>query len=100
MVKTQIQLPDDLYRELKRVAAAKEWSLAETLRRGAEWVVATHPGAAVPTGASWRLPDPVNLDLLTDPFADPDWREDANLGSGAAALLAETLRQRANRLEA
>jgi len=100
MVKTQIQLPDALYHDLKRVAAAKEWSLAETLRRGAEWVVATHPGAALSPSTPWQLPEPVNLDLLTDPFADPDWREDANLGSGAAALLAEALRLRANRLEA
>ena len=30
MVKTQIQIPDDLYRDLKRLAKRKEWSLAET----------------------------------------------------------------------
>jgi hypothetical protein len=28
MIKTQIQLPDELYREAKRVARDREWSLA------------------------------------------------------------------------
>ena len=55
MVKIQIRLPDALYRDLKRLAAAREWSLAETLRRAAEQLLARHPqirGAA----ASWRPP--------------------------------------------
>ncbi|MCX6937502.1 MAG: antitoxin [Verrucomicrobia bacterium] len=99
MVKTQIQLPDELYRELKRVAAAKEWSLAETLRRGAEWVVATHPGAFHPSPTPWQLPAPIDLGLIADPFADPDWREDANLSAASASLIAEQLRARATRLE-
>jgi len=40
MIKTQIQLPEELHRDLKRLAEAKEWSLAETLRRGAELLLA------------------------------------------------------------
>ena len=55
MVKIQIRLPDALYRDLKRLAAAREWSLAETLRRAAEQLLARHPqvrGAAT----SWRPP--------------------------------------------
>ena len=43
MVKTQIQLPDAMYRDLKRLAATREWSLAETLRRAAEQLLARHP---------------------------------------------------------
>jgi len=54
MVKTQIQLPNDLYRELKRLAAAKEWSLAETLRRAAEQFLARHP--ASPVKSEWKPP--------------------------------------------
>ena len=55
MVKTQIQLPDALYRDLKRLAAAREWSLAETLRRAAEQLLARHP--VVPAqSAEWRPP--------------------------------------------
>ena len=54
MVKTQIQLPNDLYRELKRLADAKEWSLAETLRRAAEQFLARHP--ASPVASEWKPP--------------------------------------------
>ena len=56
MVKTQIQLPDVLYRDLKRLAAAKEWSLAETMRRAAEQFLARHPAAAVPSSPAWHPP--------------------------------------------
>ena len=54
VIKTQIQLPDDLYRSLKRVAAEKEWSLAETLRRGAEQLLQQFPEP--PPGAPPRVP--------------------------------------------
>lgn len=43
MIKTQIQIPDDLYRDLKRLAKRKEWSLAETLRRGGEQMLEIYP---------------------------------------------------------
>lgn len=36
MIKTQIQIPEDLYKDLKGLARRKEWSLAETLRRAGE----------------------------------------------------------------
>ncbi len=36
MIKTQIQIPEDLYNDLKGLAKRKEWSLAETLRRAGE----------------------------------------------------------------
>ena len=55
MIKTQIQLPDELYRDLKRLAEAKEWSLAETLRRAAEQFLARHPGS-VPGKTAWKPP--------------------------------------------
>lgn len=55
MVKTQIQLPDSLYRDLKRLAARKEWSLAETLRRAAEQFLARH-SASVPASSTWTPP--------------------------------------------
>jgi hypothetical protein len=40
--------------------------------------------------ATWRLDPPANTQLRADPFADPDWRGRANIGSGAAALLKPT----------
>ena len=55
MIRTQIQLPDELYRELKRLAEAKEWSLAETVRRAAEQFLARHPDPA-PAGSEWQPP--------------------------------------------
>jgi hypothetical protein len=54
MVKTQIQLPDSLYRDLKRLAEAREWSLAETVRRAAEQFLARHPGS--PSTSDWKPP--------------------------------------------
>ncbi len=60
MVKTQIQILDDLYRALKRVAAQKEWSLAEALRHGAEQLLqqfpAAQPGAPSLDPQSWQPP--------------------------------------------
>jgi hypothetical protein len=76
MTKTQIQLPDALYREAKRVAKEREISLAEVMRRGLEYITRVYPPMK-PTGTKskpWKLPDPLRLGLKKDPFADPDWR--------------------------
>ena len=76
MVKTQVQLPDHLYREGKRIAAEYEMSFADVVRRGLERVIPSFPprGAAE---APWSLPE-LDLGLTRDPFADPDWRERLN----------------------
>ena len=55
MVKTQVQFPDHLYREAKRVAAEYEMSFAEVVRRGVEEVIKAHPPGRLPA-AEWRLP--------------------------------------------
>jgi hypothetical protein len=55
MIKTQIQLPERLYRDLKRLAVAQEWSLAETLRRGAEFLLQLHPSQPL-TAHPWSPP--------------------------------------------
>jgi hypothetical protein len=89
MIKTQIQIPDDLFARAKRVAAQKEWSFAEIVRRGLEQMVLRHPEGSSSPSSGWRLPDAVDLGLDADPFADPNWREEANLGSGAARMVAE-----------
>jgi hypothetical protein len=45
MIKTQIQLPDRLCQEAKRVAQEREISFAEVLRRGVEYITrAYRPG--------------------------------------------------------
>ena len=88
MVKTQIQIPDELYRRVKRLAEAQEWTLAETLRRGAELLLASRPLPR--TSGRWTLQPPANTQLRVDPFADPAWRDDANLGTAASRLKRRT----------
>ncbi len=46
MVKTQVQLPDELYRKAKQIAKEREWSLAEVMRRGLEHMVRACPPAS------------------------------------------------------
>lgn len=80
MVRTQIQLPDALYRELKRLAAAKEWTLAETLRRACEHWLEIHSPDRLATSA-WQPPAPLSLGAFRS--GPENWRELANLGSRA-----------------
>ncbi|MDA0337182.1 MAG: antitoxin [bacterium] len=72
MTKTQIQIPDEMYQQAKRLASAQEWSLAELCRRGIEYMLSVYP--LHPTQASdWCFPEPIDLGDA-DPFTDPDWR--------------------------
>ncbi|MEM9479905.1 MAG: antitoxin [Verrucomicrobiota bacterium] len=54
MVKTQVQIPDELYQKAKAIAGAKEWSLAEVMRRGLEYMAETHP--VDKSTDDWSLP--------------------------------------------
>jgi hypothetical protein len=60
MVKTQVQLPDRLYREAKRVAAENEMSFAEVVRRGLEQFLQHYPSGRQPA-SDWRPPKPIDL---------------------------------------
>ncbi len=100
MIKTQVQIPDELFERAKKMAAEKEWSFAEIVRRGLEQMVLRRPGQGSPRSDEWRLPEGVDLGLTSDPFAHPDWREEAALGSGSARMIAERLREDATRYEA
>jgi hypothetical protein len=60
MVKTQVQIPDHLYREAKRIASEREMSFAEVVRRGIEIMALTYPPLG-PDGASWQAPEPQEL---------------------------------------
>ncbi len=46
-------MPDDLLREVRALAAAKEWSLAETFRRSAELMLEVH---GTPDSRDWVPP--------------------------------------------
>ena len=56
MTKTQIQVPEELFREIKSFAKAREWSLAETFRRGAELLLEVYDGKPLPAETPWSPP--------------------------------------------
>jgi hypothetical protein len=65
MIRTQIQLPDPLYREVQRIAREQDWSIAEVMRRGAEAVARAYPPEKT---KNWRLAPPLKATLLvSDP---------------------------------
>lgn len=74
MVRTQVQLPDRLYRELRKLADDQEWSMAEAIRRGAELLLRSYP-AEREDAEAWELPS-----LSLGEFQAPveDWRALAN----------------------
>jgi len=83
MVRTQIQIPDPLYREIKRVAQDQEWSIAEVVRRGAEEVVRRYPACKSARNPAWHLPPPIEAQLR---IQDPELLKEA-IRAGAEAPL-------------
>lgn len=69
MVKTQVQIPDELFRRAKEVAAGKEWSFAEVVRRGLEYMTQVNPPSR-PSEPAWRLPSPKPLGSFLAPEAE------------------------------
>ena len=59
MIKTQVQIPDHLFREAKRIASEYEMSFAEVVRRGIERLSAAYPPRS--TDAAWKIPKPRRL---------------------------------------
>ena len=59
MIRTQIQLPQALYEEVKRVGREREMSVAEVVRRGVEYITRTYPPVAC--NEPWSLPAPSDL---------------------------------------
>jgi hypothetical protein len=53
MIKTQVQIPDELYHKAKRVARERELSLAEVMRRGLEYITSVYPEV---NGKEWTPP--------------------------------------------
>ena len=80
MTKTQIQVPEELFRELRVFAREREWSLAETFRRGAELLLQVYPEHPASSVEEWTPPTSskagwkgLNADQLRDAaFADGD----------------------------
>jgi hypothetical protein len=80
MIRTQIQLPDALHEQAKRLAEEQEVSLTELVRRGLEHVVRLYGGGQAP-GPEWRLPEPLALGAFLAPVED--WRDLASAGASA-----------------
>ncbi|MGA2865042.1 MAG: antitoxin [Verrucomicrobiota bacterium] len=59
MIKTQVQIPDHLYQEAKRIAAEYEMSFAEVVRRGLERLAPAYPPKRPLT--DWEPPKPRRL---------------------------------------
>jgi hypothetical protein len=72
MIKTQVQLPDELYHKAKAIAQEREWSLAEVVRRGIEYMALTHPLKV--TTKDWKLPV-LNKEDFRPEFDDLDFKK-------------------------
>lgn len=55
MTRTQIQLPEPLFRRLKAIASARDWSLAELIRRATEIYAQSCPEATA-AKEPWTMP--------------------------------------------
>ena len=60
MVRTQIQLPDEVFAKAKKVCDAREISLAELARRGIEYILTVYSPPAN-SEDDWQPPKPRNL---------------------------------------
>lgn len=82
MTKTQIQVPEELFQKLRAFARQREWSLAETFRRGAELLLQVYPEPPANGPAAWSPPTSsrvgwkgLNAEQLRDAaFSDGDPR--------------------------
>jgi hypothetical protein len=82
MTKTQIQVPDELFVELRAFAKQREWSLAETFRRGAELLLEVYAEAPGKGSETWTPPTSKKVgwkglsaeELRDVAFADGDGR--------------------------
>lgn len=71
MIRTQVQLPDDLYRAAKRLAAEHEMTLAEVVRRGLEHMLRIYPLREA-SPAPWQPPAARRLGRFRSPAGH--WR--------------------------
>lgn len=65
MIKTQVQIPDQLYHTAKVIAEQREWSFAEVVRRGLEYMALAYPVNNLTEG--WEIP------ILKESAFDPNF---------------------------
>ncbi len=84
MTRTQLQIPDSLYGQVKSYADFREISMAEVFRKAIETYLRVHVVDAdvLAQKAKWRPPVCRGTGLRRDPFAADDWREKLYLERG------------------
>ncbi len=60
MIRTQIQLPDEIYERARKICAAREISMAELARRGFEYMLSIYSEESR-TKSEWTPPQPRKL---------------------------------------
>lgn len=73
MVRTQIQLPDDIYKKAKHLSQKRQVSLAELTRRGLEYMISIYPDT--PDETPWTIPTPKSLGWIN--LSDEDLKQAA-----------------------
>jgi hypothetical protein len=76
MKRTQIQLPDPLFEKVKKIASRLDWSVAELIRRGTEYIVKCYETAAEDQDSTWQPPAPKKLGKFL--ASHDQWRDIAN----------------------
>jgi hypothetical protein len=71
MKRTQIQLPDTLYKKLKRFSEIEETTVTDIIRKASEYFLSLYPNREK-LESTWELPRPQDLGVfMTD---DSGWR--------------------------
>jgi hypothetical protein len=78
MIRTQIQLPNEIYRRARELAEAREISMAELVRRSLELLISQYPEPDK-TVKSWQMPKA--FDLGWRDLTDEEIKEQAQMSS-------------------
>jgi len=89
MTRTQIQLPDDIYKRAKRVAETREISLAELARRGLEYILSVY---APESAGNWQPPTPRRLGWKG--LNDAQVKDQAQMSAAEASFARKPKRRR------
>ena len=89
MRRTQIQLPDDIYKRAKTVAETREISLAELARRGLEYILSVY---APESAGNWQPPTPRRLGWKG--LNDAQVKDQAQMSAAEASFARKPKRRR------
>jgi hypothetical protein len=84
MIRTQIQLPDQLFSQAKEVCQAREISMAELARRGIEYMISIYPQTTDKDDV-WNPPTPRSLGWMG--LSDAEIKHQAQLTNSQLSIL-------------